>query len=136
EDLDIPPIRNAPHRPLLKCLSQDTPAGAKGAKSIEGNGILMESVGPLLETWNTLNVYCEVYRLDSFTFDDYIEALQFSSEDVECELFVEIHCALLKLLIEDDGSIAVRLPEIPDDDESNEADSSINTSTIPTPEPE
>ncbi|KAH0563170.1 hypothetical protein GP486_002257 [Trichoglossum hirsutum] len=136
EDLEIPPARNVPHRPPLKHLSQDNPAHAKGTKNVEGNGILMESVGSLLETWNTLNVYCEVYCLDSFTFDDYVEALQFSSEDVECELFVEIHCALLKLLIEDDGSIAVRLPEIPDDDESNEADSSINTSTIPTPEPE
>jgi DDT domain/WSTF, HB1, Itc1p, MBD9 motif 1 len=136
EDLDVPPIRGAPPRPPLKSLSQDTQIGTKGVKAVEGNGILMESVGPLLETWNTLNVYCEVYHLDSFTFDDYVEALQFSSEDVECELFVEIHCALLKQLIEEDGSVAVRLPEIPDDDESNEADSSMNTSAIPTPEPE
>jgi hypothetical protein len=103
---------------------------------VERNGILMKSVGPLLESWDTLNVYCEIFKLDSFTFDDFVEALQFSSEDVECELFVEMHCAALKLLVQssaEGGEIQVRLPEM---DEESDEESDEEASAAPTPEPE
>lgn len=101
----------------------------------------MESVGNLLETWNTLNVYCEVFQIDSFTFDDYIEALQLSSDEVQCELLVEIHCAVLKKLVNDvndkNGQVQVALPEPAllegEDDSSNHDSSNVHT---PTPEPE
>ena len=135
EDLENPPNKTV--RPSMKYLSQDTPDN--GPSDGAGSGILMESVGPLLETWNTLNVYCEVFKLDSFTFDDYIEALQFTSEDVQSELVVEIHCAVLKILVKDEqdhnGQVQIRLPEGQDssDEESSEPGS---TEASPTPEPE
>ena len=139
EDLQIMP-RPAPiQRPALKYFSKDTPFKNTNAK-VDSNGIGMSSIGPLLETWDILNVYCEIFKLDSFTFDDYVEALGFSSEDVDCELFVEIHCAVLKLLVDseaDGGKIHVQLPEM--DDEDDDEDSTIEAATAipsPTPEPE
>jgi hypothetical protein len=140
EDLDIVPKRDGTHRPALKYLSQDTPVTDSNLNG-EGNGIKMETVGPLLETWNTLNVYCEIFQLDSFTFDDFIEALQFCSDDVKCELFVEIHCAVLKVLVDAEstgGKIQVSLPDLPDEDSSEEEEEEDETSSVksPTPEPE
>jgi len=99
----------------------------------------MKSIGPLLESWDTLNVYCEIFKLDSFTFDDFVEAMQFSSEDVDCELFVEMHCAALKLLVNseaEDGTIHVQLPEMDEDDDEEESGDEASVAPTPTPEPE
>jgi hypothetical protein len=137
EDLQIAPRKDGVlRRPSLKYFSQEPPIPNEN-HPYTGNGILMESVGPLLETWDTLNVYCEIFKLDSFTFDDFVEALQFTSEDVECELFVEIHCAALKLLVgseSEGGKIEVQLPEM--DSDGEEEDSEDEASAIPTPTPE
>lgn len=137
EDLSVFPRLNAPKRPALKYFSQDTPIDG-GKTEGEGNGILMKSVGPLLESWDTLNVYCEVLFLDSFTFDDFVEAMQFTSEDVDCELFVEAHCAALKVLVgpeSDGGKIHVQLPDIEEEEDEEESDAESRAPT-PTPEPE
>lgn len=96
----------------------------------------MKHIGALLESWDTLNVYCEVYKLDSFTFDDFVEAMQFSSEDVDCELFVEIHCAVLKLLVDSDGRVLVGLPEMTKPELEEEEGEDEATVPSPTPEPE
>lgn len=100
----------------------------------------MKSVGPLLESWDTLNVYCEIFKLDSFTFDDFVEALQFTSEDLDCELFVEMHCAALKLLVDseaDGGKIQIQLPEMDDEEDSeDEEEAEATAPPTPTPEPE
>lgn len=138
EDLQIPPRQHVAPRPALKFFSQDTPLDIGQTKG-EGNGILMKSIGPLLESWDTLSVYCEIFKLDSFTFDDFVEAMQFSSEDVDCELFVEIHCAALKLLVQseaDGGKIQVQLPEMDDEDEDEESEAEATAPPTPTPEPE
>ena len=134
DDLEVPLSHDGVHRPSLKYLSQDTPTDSAASS----NGIFMSSVGALLETWDTLNVYCEIFKLDSFTFDDYIEALQVTSEGVECELFVEIHCAALSLLVDEagkGGKINVSLPELPVEESSEEEDDT-EMSAVPTPTPE
>jgi hypothetical protein len=139
EDLEICPARGSNHRPPMRYLSQDTPSVNQGSDGA-GSGILMESVGLLLETWNTLNVYCEVYQLDSFTFDDYIEALQFSSNEIQCELIVEIHCAVLKKLVNDaddkNGQVQVSLPELVKPESDQESARDTSAVATPTPEPE
>ena len=136
EDLEIPPLRDGTHRPPLKFLSEKTPSDGRVSEGA-GSGIDMKSVGLLLETWDTLNVYCEIFQLDSFTFDDYVEALRFSSEDVQCELLVEIHCAVIKKLVNDvndkNGQVQIMLPF---QNESDEEDSSKDSSAMPTPTPE
>ena len=138
EDLEIPPVRDGIHRPPLKFLSESTPSVNRVSEGT-GSGIAMESVGLLLETWDTLNVYCEVFQLDSFTFDDYVEALRITSENIRCELLVEIHCAVLKKLVNDsndkNGQIQISLPyQIESEEEGSAQESSAQPS--PTPEPE
>ena len=137
EDLEIPPSREK-HRPPLKFLCVDIPSPIKPFETI-GSGILMESVGSLLETWDTLNVYCEVFDLDSFTFDDYAQALQFTSDEVQCELLDEIHCAVLKTLVNDEkdlnGQVQISLPFAPQE-ESEEDDAARDNSILPPPEPD
>ncbi|RAL60541.1 hypothetical protein DID88_009737 [Monilinia fructigena] len=57
----------------------------------------------------------------------------------DCELFVEIHCAVLKILVNseaDDGKIQVQLPEIEDSDDEEESDNEASAVPTPTPEPE
>ena len=136
EDLEVPPVRDGTHRPALKFLDQTYNSG----RSAGSEGLNMESVGRLLETWNTLNVYCEVFQLDSFTFDDYVDALGLNSEPfLQCELLVEIHCAVLKKLVNDindkNGQIQIQLPEQPDSDEEESTTSESHKAT-PSPEPD
>ncbi|KAL4916582.1 ATP-utilizing chromatin assembly and remodelling N-terminal-domain-containing protein [Aspergillus aurantiobrunneus] len=128
EDLDIPPNREKkkqrPHLKFLKANELDDPHD----EDLLQDTLQMESVGPLLETWNTLNVYCEVFQLDSFTFDDFLQSMRFSSDEVDCELFVEIHCAVLKKLVnaekDNNGAIQISLPELPveESEDSDEAE--------------
>ncbi|KAL8953563.1 MAG: hypothetical protein Q9222_000558 [Ikaeria aurantiellina] len=139
EDLEVTPVRDKAPRPVLKFLSNDAPTPPSVSPKSE-SGLLMRSVGPLLETWDTLNVYCEVFQLDSFTFDDYVEALQLTDDIYHCQLLVEIHCAVLKKLVNDvndkNGQVQFSLPEpaLPDGDNSSLADD--DTLPTPTPEPE
>ncbi|KAI0432217.1 ATP-utilizing chromatin assembly and remodelling N-terminal-domain-containing protein [Xylaria sp. FL1042] len=132
EDLQLPP-RDDYVRPPLNFLCCDPPEGVvdSGARNQK---IQMKSVGPLLETWDTLNVYCEIFKLDSFTFDDFIQALEVHNKDTPCELFTEIHCAVLKQIVSseaDGGKLLVNLPELDDEEEEDE-----DESASPTPEPE
>jgi hypothetical protein len=101
--------------------------------------ILMKSVGPLLETWDTLNVYCEIFKLDSFTFDDFVQAMLVTSEEVPCQLFDEIHCAVLKILVSaesDGGKVQIQLPELEEEDEDEEDEEDDSTAPSPEPEPQ
>ncbi|KKY23566.1 putative ddt domain protein [Phaeomoniella chlamydospora] len=140
EDLDVAPAgEGAKQRPAMKYMSEDVPVPDVACEGPE-LGIKMESMGPLLETWNTLNVYSQVYQLDSFTFDDFVEAMRYSSSEVECELFVEIHCGVLKLLVksenDQDGAVQISLPDLPGDSEDEDDNSEEEDSRLPTPTPE
>jgi hypothetical protein len=143
EDLDIPPRENAV-RPKLHQLSSLTivsepkdasanrsspPASSPSASSqvVKGNGIDEEKTAFFLSTWVFLNIYCEPFLLDSFTFDDYIQALQFSSDETDCELFVEIHCALLKAIVNEQGVIQCQLPEPEEEDEEEDGEEDEET---------
>ncbi|KAF4538755.1 Ddt domain protein [Lasiodiplodia theobromae] len=105
EDLLIQPKRNGLQRPALKFLSDDVPEGAE--PPAEKLGLEMKSVGDLLFIWQTLNVHAEVFILDSFTVDDFIEALGYHGDAMNCELLVEMHCAVLKQLVDEKGHIKV-----------------------------
>ncbi|KAK3295918.1 uncharacterized protein B0H64DRAFT_158823 [Chaetomium fimeti] len=137
EDLQVEPRRMV--RPQLKYMCSDTPVEvAPEAKSPLGDKILMKSIGPLLETWDTLNVYCEIFKLDSFTFDDYVEAMLVASAETPVQLFDEIHCAVLKILVTSEaegGKVQIQLPEL-EEEEEEEEDDEEEESTAPTPEPE
>ncbi|KAG9247244.1 hypothetical protein BJ878DRAFT_477537 [Calycina marina] len=140
DDLEVAPRQNGPMRPDLKFFSQQVPLDvATLTTRPAGNGIMMKSVGSLLETWDTLNVYCEIFKLDSFTFDDFAEAMQFTSDEVECELLVEVHCAALKILIDsaaDGGRIQIHLPKLPEEEVEEEEVEEVGALPEPTPETE
>src|SRR5271169_139477 len=54
-----------------------------------------------MSTWTFLNMFGEPLHLDSFTLDDYIDALCYQDTDFPCDLMLEIHCCLLKSLVND-----------------------------------
>ncbi|KAH8724273.1 ALG6, ALG8 glycosyltransferase family-domain-containing protein [Phaeosphaeriaceae sp. PMI808] len=134
EDLDIRQPRTDPVRPSLKFFSDDVPEGVQSPAEDKQTGILMKSIGPLLCAWETLNVHDVVYMLDSFTFDDFVDAMRFADEEIECELFVEVHCSILKQIISDSGKILTDLPKVAESEESEDEDS--DKEATPTPEPE
>jgi hypothetical protein len=138
EDLEVPLSRHGKHRPPLKFLLDDPAAYTQDDEMLQED-IKPESVSLFLETWNTLNVYCEVFQVDSFTFDDFVQAMRFSSEDVNCELFVEIHCAVLKKLVnsekEDNGAVQVSLPALPQEASGQSASEEEEAEEEPSPEP-
>ena len=99
------------------------------------------TTGLLLETWDTLNVYCEVFLLDSFTFDDFLDALNFSAEDgTQSELLVEIHCGILKKLVnsenDQNGKANIALPRMQGSEEDESKTQSKTATPTPEPEPE
>ena len=63
-----------------------------------------------MSTWTFLNFFGEPLRLDSFTLDDYIDALKYQDIDFPAEIITEIHCALLKALVSEDGETFVSFP--------------------------
>jgi len=135
EDLQVGP-RAGVVRPKLRFLCSDPPTSTDAVIPL-ADKIRMESVGQLLETWDTLNVYCEIFILDSFTFDDYVEALCVTSEETPTQLLEEIHCSILKVLVrseQDGGKVEITLPEIEEADDEDEDDE--NADATPTPEPE
>ena len=135
EDLDIAPKRNGVTRPELKFFTDEMADYIRNGRRTQPTTIAMKSMGELLEVWNTLNVQCEVYVLDSFTFDDFVDALQFSATDMTCELLDEIHCAVLKQLVDEKGKIHVSLPSMADE-ESEESETPQDESEVSTPVPD
>lgn len=137
EDLQLAPRQGAV-RPPIRFMCKGQSAHVDGKESMSGK-IEMDSVGPLLETWDTLNVYCEIFKLDSFTFDDFVEAMDIASEYQPVELFNEIHCAVLKILVaseRDGGKVLITLPELNDEDSDDEEEGDeAEMSQSNTPEP-
>jgi len=107
EDLDLPPKPNGVSRPELKFFTDEMTEFVKNDRRTVLEDIEMRSMGLLLEVWNTLNVQCEVYLLDSFTFDDFVDAMRYTSDNPPCELLEEVHCAVLKQLVDKHGKVEV-----------------------------
>ncbi|KAB8349448.1 hypothetical protein FH972_023475 [Carpinus fangiana] len=111
DDLEIPiKKRNAVSRPQLKFLTSDTPSLAYVRLDSDPQPL----TGDLLQIWHTLNVFAPLFVLDSFTFDDLVQALAIWNWDQPCELFSEIHCAVLKVIVDRTGELQVKsLVEVP-----------------------
>ncbi|KAK5946191.1 hypothetical protein PMZ80_000332 [Knufia obscura] len=141
EDMDCPPQRDGVQRPPLKFVVQSQASEKEDSGDLIP-GLQQGKVSLLLETWNTLNVYCQELKLDSFTFDDFVEAMQWSSTEIECELLVEVHCAMLKMLVNSEkdanGAIQISLPDLPEPEDSDEEEDEQEESHVssPTPEPD
>jgi hypothetical protein len=138
EDLDIHPKRNGVVRPELQFFTEEMANYVKDGRKTSFDDIEMQSMGMLLEVWNTLNVQCEVYVLDSFTFDDFVDAMRFDYSDVPCEILEEVHCAVLKLLVDDKGKVTLSKNALPDtieaDEESSEEPQDESEMSTPLPD--
>jgi hypothetical protein len=121
DDLHVPYKEPTYFRPKLHFLE---PSDINGGIVINANGFADRTVSYMLETWVFLNVFCDTFHLDSFTFDDYADALQFSSMDTDCELYNEVHCSLLKALVKEgeNGGVEIPLPELPYIDEGSDVE--------------
>ena len=141
EDMDCRPKPENVQRPHLK-YAAETQLLDEANKENLIQGLEEPTIGLLLETWNTLNVYCQELVLDSFTFDDFVEAMLWSSIEVECELLAEVHCAVLKKLVnsekDQNGAIQISLPDLPELEDSEEEEEEQEDSHVsePTPEPD
>jgi hypothetical protein len=135
EDLEIRQPKTNPVRPSLKFFSDDVPVGVEAPDEDKKTGILMKSVGPLLFTWETLNVHDTIYMLDSFTFDDFVSAMRFADENEECELLVEVHCSILKQIVSPSGKILTPLPKMAETEDSEDEEESSESTPTPEPEP-
>jgi DDT domain len=141
EDLENPPRDSDMERPPLKFFTETHISNNEKDQASKTGKLEEKSVGPLLEVWNTLNVHNEVFILDSFTLDDFAQALCFSSVDVYCELLSEMHCAVLKQLVNDKGQLMVNLPQFDDtseesDDEEEESEQEEEPADEPEPDPD
>ncbi|KAF2674782.1 hypothetical protein BT63DRAFT_20359 [Microthyrium microscopicum] len=135
EDLDVPVKNQDFSRPDLNFLTDSSIAVAEHDENCLTGKFEESSVGSLLEVWNTLNVHNEIFVLDSFTFDDFVEALRWSSEDMECELLSEMHCAILKLFVDDEGKLLIRLPALKEESSDEESEEESEEEEEATPEP-
>jgi len=137
EDLDLPPKRDGHTRPQLKFFTEEMRLYMLTNRQISFDDITMDSMGMLLEVWNTLNVQCEVYVLDSFTFDDFVDAMRFGATDRSCELLDEVHCAVLKIIVDKNNKVMIKggMADVVADvgDESSEAH---DESELSTPQPD
>ncbi len=139
EDLDVPPKRNGVVRPELGFFTDEMEDYVKNGRNVTFDDIEMDSMGMLLEAWNTLNVQCEVYVLDSFTFDDFVDAMRFRSLETKCELLEEVYCAVLKVLVNEKGDIVLSkgaLPEMIVESEEEESEDPQDESELSTPLPD
>jgi len=131
DDLEIRPRPNRDQRPAYKTLTTQ-PAHSTQEHDQE---IAPRTVGTLLEVWNTFNVHTSLYLIDSFTFDDFVDAMLFRSVDTECELLNEIDCSAMKLLVDEAGVVDAHIPSAEESDDEDDI-SSADNSAVSTPAPE
>lgn len=114
----------AESQPVPKALVEDLnlPATLKPRPSVRREtSVESNHVHLLLETWAFFNVFLEVLNLDSFTLDDFCDALQ---DQEPCELIDELFCSILNSILEDPTLTKQFLPVA---DESTDPDSTEDT---------
>ncbi|TGZ77900.1 hypothetical protein EX30DRAFT_334934 [Ascodesmis nigricans] len=120
EDLALPPSAEGRRRPKLHRLSEMVVVQNGNGSNQGFNGIDENLTAFYLSTWVFLNIYCEPLVLDSFTFDDYVQAMFFKSDEIDCDMLNEIHCSLLKAIVNEQGNLQCQLPEMEYEDEEDE----------------
>ncbi|KAG0676340.1 Cu-binding protein [Pichia californica] len=64
----------------------------------------------VLEVWIFINMFHDAFIIDTFTFDDFIYALQWKDSTKPCPLLLEIFCALLTCIMNKEGGLLITLP--------------------------
>lgn len=77
----------------------------------------------VLEVWIFINMFHEAFVIDTFTFDDFLYALQWNDPSKKSPLLLEIFCALLSCIISKEGELLITLPvDIQSEIEEKEAE--------------
>ena len=116
----VVPTDNAEKKPEQKAIKPGMPEdlmlmsdGSSRPPLLIERSVSPELVEHLIQVWTFLNVYCEPLYLDSFTFDDFVDALQFNDPEVAVPLINEIHISLLAALINPKlPKCTIRLPAV------------------------
>lgn len=91
----------------------------------------LHAINALLETWLFLNTYSQPLVLDTFTFDCYLDTLNFDEVDVGCDLLNEIHCSLLCALMgTKKAELLIQLPKLPEDYHTSDCEDNDLSPTI------
>ncbi|KAK5143484.1 hypothetical protein LTR32_004392 [Rachicladosporium monterosium] len=137
EDLELPPKHDGMTRPQLSFFTEEQKDYVMAGRFISFEDVSLDSMGLMLEVWNTLNVQCEVYVLDSFTFDDFVDAMKYKETDPLCELLEEVHCAVLSVLVDKNGKSQVVPPmmDMVTEVDANSSDAH-DDSELSTPQPD
>lgn len=114
EDLEVKPKPSSGTRPQLR-FQQEERLDLDPEEDMQNiDNISSKCVGKALSIWSTLNIHSKFFVIDSFTYDDFIDAMLYNSSEVPCELFEEIHCALLKSIVNKQGEPEAVLPSMGD----------------------
>ena len=77
----------------------------------------------VLEVWIFINMFHAAFVIDTFTFDDFLYALQWNDPIKKSPLLLEIFCALLSCIISKEGELLITLPvDIQSEIEEKEAE--------------
>ncbi|KAI5956877.1 hypothetical protein KGF54_000495 [Candida jiufengensis] len=118
-----------------------SPKILKIKKKSENELIPLRAMSEALQVWVFMNVYHNVLNIDTFTFDDFISALNYNSIEIGSTMIDEIFCSLLCKIISNEipnskeskaakenesiFGLNITLPEaIEDDEEEEEIDDS------------
>lgn len=102
EDLDLPRKKKPDYvRPKLNKLNSDYPSLVNVEQEVDPSNV----VGYLLQIWSTMNVFSDFFIIDNFSMEDLVQGIAIASVDQPVELYEEIHCALLKCVIDEDKDI-------------------------------
>lgn len=103
EDLLLP-FKDDIERPKWKQLS----GFEKLPLDIESNYKI--TLSNVLEVWMFINMFHEALVIDTFTFDDFLNAIQWKNSTEECPLLIEIFCSMLSCIMNEKGEMLVNLP--------------------------
>lgn len=114
EDLEVKPKSSSGTKPQLRFQKNDRLDldPEEDMQNIEN--ISSTCVGKALSIWSTLNIHSRFFVIDSFTYDNFIDAMLYKSSEAPCELFEEVHCAILKSIVNKQGEAEAVLPSMTD----------------------
>lgn len=131
EDLEVKPRAAAGPKPPLNFVVDEQPRHEPDDDMQSVRSITSDSWGKALSIWSTLNIHSKFFILDSFTYDDFVDCMLYHSLDSPCELFEEIHCALLKALVNKEGEAEAMIPAISDLNVSSDTSQEASAASSP-----
>lgn len=114
EDLEVPLNSSSGTKPPLRSQKNDRLDLDPEEDMQNIDCVSSTCVGKALSIWSTLNIHSKFFVIDSFTYDNFIDAMLYNSSEAPCELFEEVHCAILKSIVNKQGEAEATMPSMRD----------------------